>query len=98
MAATGRCRAALLADPTLDRREQARFDALVERRLAGEPLQYLGGRVPFGPIEVRVDRRVLIPRPETEQLWELAVAARREAGPGTPWWIWAPGRGCSRSP
>lgn len=84
MTATGRSRATLLADPTTGAAETARFDALVARRLAGEPLQYLEGLVPFGPIEVKVDRRALIPRPETEQLWEAAVAALGEAGPGTP--------------
>jgi release factor glutamine methyltransferase len=84
MAATGRSPVDLLADPTLDPAEQARVEGLVARRQAGEPLQYLEGRVPFGPIEVRVDRRALIPRPETEQLWEQAAAALGEAGPGTP--------------
>ncbi|HSQ38176.1 MAG TPA: hypothetical protein VLS92_09830, partial [Acidimicrobiia bacterium] len=84
MAATGRSRVDLLAGPTLEPGEQARLDGLEARRLAGEPLQYLEGQVPFGPIEVRVDRRALIPRPETEQLWEAAVAAMGEAGPGTP--------------
>lgn len=84
MAATGRSRAQLLADPRLDPAEQDRLDALVARRRAGEPLQYLEGRLPFGPIEVQVDRRALIPRPETEQLWEAAVAALGQAGPGTP--------------
>ena len=83
-AATGRGRASLLAVPVAAGEEQARLDALVERRLAGEPLQYLEGRLPFGPIEVRVDHRALIPRPETEQLWELAVALLGRAGPGTP--------------
>jgi release factor glutamine methyltransferase len=84
IAATGRTRAALLACPALTPGEQSRLDALVGRRLAGEPLQYLEGRVPFGPVEVRVDRRALIPRPETEQLWEVAVGLLGEAGPGTP--------------
>jgi release factor glutamine methyltransferase len=84
MAATGRSRAQLLADPALDPEEQSRFEALLGRRRAGEPLQYLEGRVPFGPIEVKVDRRALIPRPETEQVWEAAVAALGQAGPGTP--------------
>ncbi|HUU62158.1 MAG TPA: peptide chain release factor N(5)-glutamine methyltransferase [Acidimicrobiia bacterium] len=84
MVATGRSRADLLVDSTLDPAERARLDGLVARRRAGEPLQYLEGQVPFGPIEVRVDRRALIPRPETEQLWEAAVAAMGEAGPGTP--------------
>jgi release factor glutamine methyltransferase len=84
MTATGRSRAALLADPVTDGEERARLGALVERRLAGEPLQYLEGRIPFGPVELQVDRRALIPRPETEQLWELAVDLLGRAGPGTP--------------
>jgi release factor glutamine methyltransferase len=84
MTATGRSRAGLLANPAVGPAEQARLETLTARRLAGEPLQYLEGRVPFGPIEVKVDRRALIPRPETEQLWEAAVATLGEAGPGTP--------------
>jgi len=83
-AATGRSRAQLLADPALDPGEETRLEGLVARRRAGEPLQYLEGWIPFGPIEVKVDRRALIPRPETEQLWEAAVAALGQAGPGTP--------------
>ncbi len=47
--------------------------ALVGRRLAGTPLQYLEGTAAFGPLDLVVDQRVLIPRPETEQLWELAA-------------------------
>jgi len=84
MAASGRSRARLLVDPALSESERSRLDALIARRLAGEPLQYLEGRVPFGPIEVSVDGRALIPRPETEQLWEAAIAALGEARPGTP--------------
>jgi len=48
-----------------------RIAGLAQRRRAGEPLQYLEGTAPFGPIELVVDPRVLIPRPETELLWEL---------------------------
>lgn len=51
--------------------QQALFDSLVARRRQGEPLQYLEGTVQFGPIELAVDHRVLIPRPETEYLLEL---------------------------
>ena len=51
--------------------QQAEFESLANRRLQGEPLQYLEGTVVFGPIEVAVDERVLIPRPETEYLFEL---------------------------
>jgi release factor glutamine methyltransferase len=83
MAVTGRPRAALTRDPRLAPAEQARLDELVSRRLSGEPLQYLEGRVPFGPIDVAVDRRVLVPRPETEQVWEAAVGCLGQAGPGT---------------
>lgn len=48
------------------------LEALIERRLAGEPLQYIEGSAQFGPLELKVDERVLIPRPETENLFELA--------------------------
>lgn len=57
--------------------DAATFHALVERRRSGEPLQYIEERIPFGPIQVSVDARVLIPRPETEQLFELAAGAVR---------------------
>jgi len=50
------------------------FDAMVARRAAGEPLQYVLGEWPFRTIEVMVDPRVLIPRPETEQVVEVALA------------------------
>jgi len=54
--------------------------ALADRRAAGEPLQYVLGTWAFRSLELAVDRRVLIPRPETEQvvgvaLTELARAA-----------------------
>jgi release factor glutamine methyltransferase len=83
MAAGKLSRADLAAGATLDASTEDRFNALVGRRLAGEPLQYLEGTVQFGPIEVAVDRRALIPRPETEVLWEDAVRSLGEAGPGT---------------
>ncbi len=67
----------------LESDQEIRFRQLVERRLAGEPLQYLEGTVQFGPVEVAVDRRVLIPRPETEVLWERAVDALGEADENT---------------
>lgn len=51
----------------------AAFTELARRRLAGEPLQYIEGTVRFGPLELVADRRALIPRPETEQLWERVV-------------------------
>ncbi|HEY8527688.1 MAG TPA: peptide chain release factor N(5)-glutamine methyltransferase [Acidimicrobiales bacterium] len=44
------------------------FFQMLERRVAGEPLQYVLGRWSFRTLELYVDRRVLIPRPETEVL------------------------------
>lgn len=78
---TGETRAALLGGLELDDRRVSRFEELELRRAGGEPLQYLEGTVSFGLIEVAVDSRVLIPRPETEQLWERAIALLPE-GPG----------------
>ncbi len=73
--ATHRPRTELLLGVAITNTEREAFEALAARRLAGEPLQYLEERIPFGPIEVKVDRRGLIPRPETEQLFALAVDA-----------------------
>jgi len=56
-----------------------RFGAMVRRRIAREPVAYITGRKAFRRIEVAVDPRVLIPRPETELLVEVAV----EMGPRT---------------
>lgn len=51
-----------------------RFEALVARREAGEPVAYLTGVRGFWGLELAVTRAVLIPRPETELLVELVLA------------------------
>lgn len=51
----------------------ARFAALIERRIAGEPVAYILGRKDFWTIELSVSPAVLIPRPETELLVERAL-------------------------
>lgn len=58
----------------LTEEELSAIRPLVRRRAAREPLQYIVGAVDFHGISLRVDRRALIPRPETEHLVELAVA------------------------
>jgi release factor glutamine methyltransferase len=58
-----------------------RYRAAVARRAAGEPLAYVIGTVGFRTLELWVDARVLIPRPETEGLVDLVLAwASRTAG------------------
>jgi release factor glutamine methyltransferase len=49
------------------------FGEMVRRRLRREPVAYILGRRSFRNLELEVDRRVLIPRPETELLVELGV-------------------------
>jgi release factor glutamine methyltransferase len=70
------CRHAdLIAHPErpLSAAQAAEFDALVARRAGGEPLAYLVGSAWFGDLAFRVTPAVLIPRPDTEVLVELAV-------------------------
>jgi release factor glutamine methyltransferase len=59
--------------------------AMAARRAAGEPLQYVFGYWPFRNLDLKVDERVLIPRPETEQVVEVALTeARRLAAARAP--------------
>lgn len=74
LAAADTDRSWMLGDPSVSTKVADRFASYVARRRNGEPLQYIEGTVQFGPIELAVDRRVLIPRPETERLYELAMA------------------------
>jgi release factor glutamine methyltransferase len=78
-----------LDDPVTERMV-AHLDAMVARYRAGEPLQYVLGRWGFRRLDLAVDRRVLIPRPETELVAEVAIelaaavpAPRRVADLGT---------------
>ena len=68
-------------DRPLNAAELAEYRALLQRRAAREPLQYILGRWQFRRIELKTDRRALVPRPETELTADLAIGAAREAGP-----------------
>jgi len=70
---TGRPLAWLFAhgDESID---ATKFEPLIARRFAGEPLQYIRQRTEFYSREFHVDDRVLIPRPETEILVEAVIA------------------------
>jgi len=64
-------------------------ETMVERRVRGEPLQYILGSWSFRGLDLMVDRRVLIPRPETEGVAQAAIdeLVRRGArvGRANPW-------------
>jgi release factor glutamine methyltransferase len=77
-AATGWDRARLAAQPEAEIPPSAsrRFAEMVRRRLRREPVAYILGRRGFRRLELAVDPRVLIPRPETELLVELALELR----------------------
>ena len=74
-------RAWLLAHDTdaLPPAVQATFDALVQRRSGGEPLAYLTGHKEFFGLDLQIDARVLVPRPDTETLVEWALEVLDEA-------------------
>jgi release factor glutamine methyltransferase len=61
-------------------RPAAHLQAMVERRVAGEPLQYVLGAWSFRGLDLLVDRRVLIPRPETESVVEVALEEAERLG------------------
>ena len=67
--------------------DSEKFFALIARRAAGEPTQYLTGKQEFWGLEFAVTPAVLIPRPETEHVMEVALARLSERGinchPGT---------------
>jgi release factor glutamine methyltransferase len=71
-------RAALIADAgaKIPAAAARRFGEMVRRRLRREPVAYILGGKGFRNLELAVDRRVLIPRPETELLVEVALELR----------------------
>jgi release factor glutamine methyltransferase len=79
--ALGLSRAAVVAHPDreLTPKELTRFRDLLARRAAREPLPYIVGTREFYGLELAVDSRVLIPRPETELLVENALRWARQA-------------------
>lgn len=70
----------------LDPAQEARWQELLARRMQNEPIAYLIGKKEFYGLDFAVDKRVLIPRPETELLVEraLALCQQRLAGGQIP--------------
>lgn len=75
--AAGIDRTAIIARPErpLEPAQHARLNALLSRRVAGEPIAYILGRREFWGLPLEVGRGVLIPRPDTELLVEITLAA-----------------------
>jgi release factor glutamine methyltransferase len=79
--AMDRDRTGLAAEPEapVDAAAARRFGEMIRRRIRREPVAYILGRKGFRGIELRVDRRVLIPRPESELLVEVALELEPES-------------------
>ncbi len=70
-----------LLDERPSARAGAHLDAMAGRLRAGEPLQYVLGHWGFRRLDLTIDRRVLIPRPETELVAGAAIELARSFGP-----------------
>lgn len=78
--ATGETTAVVLAHPerALSAAEEDRLRTALRRRAAREPFAYIAGVAEFYGLELMVDRRVIVPRPETEHVVEQALAVARD--------------------
>jgi release factor glutamine methyltransferase len=74
-----RARLVTSAESALEAPARARLECLLARRRAREPVAYILGRKDFRRISLSVDRRVLIPRPETELLVEVGLTLAQGA-------------------
>lgn len=92
--ATGCDRSWLLAHPEAEVASEP-FASLLGRRLEGEPIAYLRGFKEWRSLRIRTDARALIPRPETELLYELGLAEIRDrmARDDAPIVAWEPATG-----
>ncbi len=99
-------RSGLMAHPeaVLSSGQQETYEAYVRRREAGEPVAYIRGIKEFYGSAISVDARVLIPRPETETLVELALARITDAltggsrEPDESYLVWDIGTGSGAIP
>lgn len=81
-------------DTRLDTLASGRLASILRRRISGEPVQYILGETEFMGLRFRVDKRVLIPRPETEILVEKAQEMLDASGKGARVLDLGTGSGC----
>lgn len=81
---TTRLRLYLEAAQTLSTRQQAAYQERLQRRLQGEPVQYITGKQAFWSLEFTVNPAVLIPRPESELLVEHGLRLAQAWGTAHP--------------
>ena len=79
----------LMRDAEAPQAHSSRFREALARRASGEPLPYVVGVTGFRKLDLKVDRRALIPRPETEGLvdWVLAWGNRRTSAEAARWGV-----------
>jgi release factor glutamine methyltransferase len=75
----GEVQSKAVTDAAIEPSDAGRIVELVDRRAAREPLQHITGRAPFRSLDLAVGPGVFVPRPETEQVVQLAIDALRAA-------------------
>lgn len=80
----GQVQAAGILRTKLSETDAAAILGLIDRRAAREPLQHITGRAPFRSLELSVGPGVFVPRPETEQVAQLAIDALRSMADPEP--------------
>ncbi|MFC6357404.1 peptide chain release factor N(5)-glutamine methyltransferase [Luethyella okanaganae] len=80
----GELQARIVMEATIPSADAAAVDALVRRRASREPLQHITGRAPFRSLELAVGPGVFVPRPETEQVAQIAIDALRAMADPAP--------------
>ncbi|MBL63155.1 MAG: protein-(glutamine-N5) methyltransferase, release factor-specific [Opitutae bacterium] len=73
-----RLRLGFLSDREISSSESKAISTMLDRRISREPLQYVLGSVTFANLDLKVDSRALIPRPETEQFLEIITESIKE--------------------
>lgn len=83
-ASRGEVQARIITDATIAGADAAQLERMVERRAGREPLQHITGVAPFRSLELAVGPGVFVPRPETEQVAQLAIDALHAAAAPSP--------------